>query len=322
MPTDPLRTPILITGSHRSGTTWVGRILSAAPGTVYVSEPFNPLHRPGICRAEFPLWYTHVHAGNEHQFSAAIDDMLAFRYGIRSELGALRSLKDGGRMLRDASAFLRARLARHSRAIIKDPIALLSTQWLVSRYNAHAVVLVRHPAAFAASLKRVGWKLSFSNFLEQPALMDGCLQRYSKEIEQAVKFPPGVVERGALLWKILYAFVLEELVALQQVRVIRHEDLSLNPAAEFLEIFRWTGLSATSRVTRIIETYSNTDNPKEARGKKVFELKRNSAASIHTWRYKLSREEIESVYRIASPLLDHFYPEESALDPAIHGEEE
>ena len=34
--------PVLISGSHRSGTTWVGMILDKAPGTFYIHEPFNP----------------------------------------------------------------------------------------------------------------------------------------------------------------------------------------------------------------------------------------------------------------------------------------
>ena len=33
--------PILVTGSHRSGSTWTGRIISAAPHVGYIHEPFN-----------------------------------------------------------------------------------------------------------------------------------------------------------------------------------------------------------------------------------------------------------------------------------------
>ena len=34
--------PILITGCHRSGSTWVGKMLSLPVRVIYVSEPFNP----------------------------------------------------------------------------------------------------------------------------------------------------------------------------------------------------------------------------------------------------------------------------------------
>ena len=33
--------PILVTGSHRSGTTWAGQMLATAPGIGYIHEPFN-----------------------------------------------------------------------------------------------------------------------------------------------------------------------------------------------------------------------------------------------------------------------------------------
>ena len=50
MTSDNLR-PILVTGAHRSGTTWVGKMLSTEDGVAYISEPLNVLHRPGVFRA-------------------------------------------------------------------------------------------------------------------------------------------------------------------------------------------------------------------------------------------------------------------------------
>ena len=41
--------PILVTGSHRSGTTWVGKMLAATGSVGYIHEPFNLKNRPGIC---------------------------------------------------------------------------------------------------------------------------------------------------------------------------------------------------------------------------------------------------------------------------------
>jgi LPS sulfotransferase NodH len=42
--------PILVTGAHRSGTTWVGKILCASGEAAYISEPLNLWHRPGVMR--------------------------------------------------------------------------------------------------------------------------------------------------------------------------------------------------------------------------------------------------------------------------------
>ena len=43
--------PVLVTGSPRSGSTWVGNVLALAPGAGYIHEPFNRRHPPGLCRA-------------------------------------------------------------------------------------------------------------------------------------------------------------------------------------------------------------------------------------------------------------------------------
>ena len=44
---------------------------------------------------------------------------------------------------------------RGGRLVIKDPISALSSDWLARNFALEVVVLVRHPAAFAASLKRL-----------------------------------------------------------------------------------------------------------------------------------------------------------------------
>jgi hypothetical protein len=45
------QSPILVTGAHRTGTTWVGKMLAASPQVAYISEPLNVWHRPGVLRA-------------------------------------------------------------------------------------------------------------------------------------------------------------------------------------------------------------------------------------------------------------------------------
>src|SRR6476620_4378035 len=41
----PSARPIVVTGTHRSGTTWVGEMIATSPQVAYVHEPFN-----------YPLW--------------------------------------------------------------------------------------------------------------------------------------------------------------------------------------------------------------------------------------------------------------------------
>ena len=76
MMTDTALTPILVTGMHRSGTTWVGKMLAADACTAYVSEPLNVLHRPGIFRSQVRHWYQYICEDNEHEYLPAVQDLL------------------------------------------------------------------------------------------------------------------------------------------------------------------------------------------------------------------------------------------------------
>ncbi len=64
------RKPILITGSHRSGSTWVGKIIAEAPSVIYIHEPFNVDFPPGagVCNVKFEYWFTHITRENETGF--------------------------------------------------------------------------------------------------------------------------------------------------------------------------------------------------------------------------------------------------------------
>jgi len=83
--------PILITGSHRSGTTWVGRMLAEAPSVFYIHEPFSVTDPPsrGICNAEFKHWFTYITPENESYYYEAIKNTIK----LKSDwMGALKTI--------------------------------------------------------------------------------------------------------------------------------------------------------------------------------------------------------------------------------------
>jgi hypothetical protein len=47
------RKTILVTGSHRSGSTWAEQILAIAPNTGYIHEPFNNVIKCGVIANPF-----------------------------------------------------------------------------------------------------------------------------------------------------------------------------------------------------------------------------------------------------------------------------
>jgi len=62
------KNPILVTGSHRSGTTWVGKILALSPEVGYIQEPFHPRHNMAICNAVFENCFTYICKENEERY--------------------------------------------------------------------------------------------------------------------------------------------------------------------------------------------------------------------------------------------------------------
>lgn len=54
------RKPILVTGSPRSGTSRVGRMIGQVPSVRYVHEPFNISGRPCRCGVKFYYWFHYL----------------------------------------------------------------------------------------------------------------------------------------------------------------------------------------------------------------------------------------------------------------------
>jgi hypothetical protein len=297
-------TPILVTGTHRGGTTWVGKMIAADAMTAYISEPLNVLHRPGVFHAKVKHWYQYICDDNEQEFLPAFQELLEFDYHLWDEIRALRSRRDFLRMGRDFLVFYNG-LMRGQRVLLKDPFAVFSTQWFAKRLNCRVVITVRHPAAFVSSLKRLHWNFDFQNFLNQPLLMRDHLEPYREEM-QAIR-PGDVIGQAALLWKLIYRSVHEACGQNPDFILVRHEDLSREPVPEYRTLYSSLGLEFTPRVEKIILNSSSSENPEELSRKKVHDIKLDSRASLDNWKKRLSVEEIESVRRMTEGVSALYY---------------
>ncbi|MFO7950790.1 MAG: hypothetical protein R6U36_10530 [Candidatus Fermentibacteraceae bacterium] len=56
--------------------------------------------------------------------------------------------------------------------LFKDPIALMSAEWVADRFDARVVISVRHPAAYVNSVRRLDWRTPVEDFTEQPRLLE------------------------------------------------------------------------------------------------------------------------------------------------------
>ena len=299
------RKPILVTGSHRSGTTWVGKMLAATPSVGYIHEPFNLTHRPGICTAKFPYWFTYINEENESLYLEPLKNTLEFRFDIGAELPAIQSFRHLGRMLKNYKNFYLYRY-RHAIPLMKDPIALFSSEWLARTFDMNVIVLIRHPAAFTSSLKRLNWPHNFSHFLNQPFLMKDYLTPFEEEIRTFAETEHDILEQGSLLWRIIHYMILQYQEKHKDWIFIRHEDISMDPLYHFEYLYKRMHLTLTDKEKQVIEEYSSEDNPTEAtRGHTL--VKRNSKSNIKSWQKKFSREELSTLRTQVEEISHKFY---------------
>lgn len=287
--------PLIVSGSHRSATTWVGRILSAPPGVKYIYEPFNiEIHRKTTV---FKYWFHHLSERSpiEEQARALayIKAFSSWRWEHIADEGVVRGAY---------------RLAQHvkgrpyNRYLYKDPIAIMSLEWLAANLGADVVITVRHPAAFVASLKVKNWTFDFSHFLQQVELMSTLLSPFRKEIEEFCTKEKNVIEQGTLLWNIIYSTVKGYQARHPEWIVIRHEDLSAAPVTVFRDTFLKLGLDYSEAVERKIRKSS------EAETSGV--LVRDSRENIKSWKQRLSAQEIALIRQKTQPTWPQFYTSE------------
>jgi hypothetical protein len=191
--------------------------------------------------------------------------------------------------------------------IVKDPIAALSSDWLARNVDFEVDVLVRHPAAFAASLKRLNWGHPFEHFLQQEMLMERYLDPYQAEIASK---PENIAEQAAIIWKCIYGVLLTYPDSNANWLVRKHEVLSSNPVAELRNLCKAFGLEWTKTVEDDVVKYTRSGNPVTVPEGTVHQIRRDSAAIVSRCKEILTKEEIAGVYRMTRPVCDRLYSDE------------
>jgi hypothetical protein len=296
--------PILVTGSHRSGTTWTGRMLAAAPGVGYIHEPFSPRRWPGWSRRPIPRWYVHVTEENERGYEGLVEDVLAFRYPTRSAL-RVRSARQAFQLLDEAPWAMWNRL-RGARPLIKDPIALMSAEWLAERFGMEVVVMIRHPAAFTGSLARIDWpRFDFGNWADQPAFLRDLAGPYAEAIRSFDPARQDLVDEAILLWNVIHHVIGGYRDRHPGWVFARHEDLAEEPVKGFHELYQRLDLDWDRIAERIVVRSSS--GRAEVPAYLHRSIRRDSRAARSTWRDRLSPEQVDRVREGTAEVAAAFY---------------
>jgi hypothetical protein len=313
------RSPVVVTGMARSGTSWVGRLLQASGELTYVNEPLNPEHppghSPGVLGATVDQGYQYIHHGSDDRWLAAFNDTVRLRYHVGAELRRNRSPYDLARMARYATSFLLGRVLGR-RALVDDPYAMLASEWLADRVGCRVVVVVRDPAAIAGSWKRLGWTTDLGELLHQPALMRDWLEPYRGQMEALAAAPEDLPGRVGMLWRLLHLVVAEYARRCAGLRIVRYEDLAADPLPAFADLYADLGLHFDQRARRAV-VRSTTGNAR--RRAHHWSLSRNglsktgyrpmdSRANLAAWRRQLGAEEVARVRALTAGVADRWYP--------------
>jgi hypothetical protein len=287
---------ILVTGSHRSGSTWAGRMLCAGGGAFYIHEPFNNvrMNEPKWVPASFPYWFAYL-TGEAPAYKPLLDDVVAMRYPLIATLRMVRTPAHLARTFRDWAFSLRAR-ALGLRPLLKDPIALFSAEWLARTYGLDVVVLFRHPAGFAASLKRLDWWFKFPNWLEQKDLMRDLLPDFEEPIRRYMAGPKDIVEQGILMWNAMYSVVGRYRRNHPEWIFVRQEDLAADPIPAFRDLYARCNLPWNNRAEREVAAYSLNKRTGSSTSAKPGQIRRNSRSTITSWKRDLTEREIRRIY--------------------------
>jgi hypothetical protein len=167
---------ILVTGAHRSGTTWVGQTIALSRNVRYVSEPFNVEYPNNEVDFKLEHQFTYAPASPQlKEIQISFERLLNYNPFHRAwNICKIRGL-DAKTPVRFCKHLILQ--SRPTRILIKDPIALLSADWLHQMFGFNVVCMIRNPLGFVGSLKKAGWEFNFKDLFVQQELLK---KRFSK----------------------------------------------------------------------------------------------------------------------------------------------
>lgn len=273
--------PIFVTGTHRSGTTWVAKML-AVPGLWYVHEPFNP--NKGVWKESF----TYAPPDRDRR---DID-----RYFSQLLQGEFRRTAD---TCNTEHWLMPMRLFRPPirRLMIKDPLACLLTGYLSRRFDLRTLVLFRHPAGFVSSVTRLGWPIAgfLRSLLTCPNVMDEHLSPYSVLMEKYQDRDD--VPSAAVLHGVLNTVLWNQRQTDSRLAYYCFEELCQSPLDSFRHIFQELDLPYTDKT---VERHAalclrGSDSPSDYHPHAVA---RNSKTMADSWRRQLSARQVWEIRKI------------------------
>lgn len=301
--------PILVTGATRSGTTFVGRMLSLPTHVGLIYEPLA--YYKGV--EGIDIQFKHIYSGmeQEEKYAALIQQILdgdaTFKSGRPSRNPVKRVAK---RLIHNRLHLIYLWAVRNpltTRLLIKDPFCSFASEYLHREFDMDVVVLVRHPAAYAASVQRMGWLYDLDWLRSQSCLRETYLRSV---LDQELVREEDTVEVAALVWRCVYQVLSWYMARNPNMILLRHEDVSENPRDVFRALYERLNLNYTKRIDKKVHRFTQQSNPSAPKPGKIHTLKRNSRDIVHRWKKLLTPDQVQRVRDITADIPDVWYSDE------------
>lgn len=278
----------IVCGLHRSGTTYVGKLLQQA-GVKVVHEPLN--ERFGM--RGVPIAYPYVD-DVDNEYASLLDDAVIFRrtwnkdvtyikaQGLRKRMYQVLGGRSGVRW-----GMLRLRSLLHlmpAKVCLKDPFMSLATPYLVKHHKLKVLCMVRHPAAIHCSTAKQAWRFDIANLHKQKKLVQDFASDIPERHWQLAE--EHAAASIAILWKLMLRVnqYVEKNSSL--LKLITHEDLCVSPLPVVNQICSHLSIPLSAGVEAFVLENSQ-GNRVEAKDGKTHDFKRNSKLLADAWRNKI-----------------------------------
>ncbi len=290
---------VIVTGFPRSGTSWVAKGLSFAPGFTYYREPDNYHFVPGAEERFTYLYLTAQHDDlpyRRHLTRAAAGEIATARTLRQNPGPLLRYFGGPGRALGERFPVL---FFRKRHVLLKLVYANLNLDWLRANLpHAEQVCLLRHPCGMFDSWQRLGWDPQPVRLLENARLVADHLAPFAEVIRTADTF----WERAGALWGATTYVIHRQTRSPDDRLVVAYEWLCGDPVARFRELYRKLDLRWTRRAEHFIRSSDSEED------QRTYSMTRPTAMQVDKWKARLQPADIEACRRFVEPFELPYYP--------------
>ncbi len=278
---------IMVTGTQRSGSTWVGTILAQSQDISWVYEPFN----------------------SEFGYLLEDTECSVCGYEIKYRFSYPES-QDYSKYVNHIRHIMNSKSLMFKRSLLKSPFGLFHIEMLMREFDIRPVILIRNPLGYVSSIIQKGktWKIDFNTILEQQELMSKHLSEFEDEIKDLATRSHSILENAMLMYKIFNTY-LDRFAQANDLKIHRLEDISSDPYSKISEICSDIEIEMTDQINTYIKTSTSAKNPTKESSEKVHHLLRNSKEIENVWKYRIGEKQVAKILSGTKSIAQKYYPE-------------